>query len=72
MKRDPARIDVLLGALGAYLRSYPDLRLCQIVANCLNLLPPTGDAYGDRFAMDWRGYNLEDEEFLALLSKAGR
>jgi hypothetical protein len=31
--RDPARIDVVLIALGEYWKANPDLRLCQILGN---------------------------------------
>ena len=61
--RDPERIDLVMGALRAYWKQNPDLRLCQIIGNCLNQF------YGDSPIMDSRGYALEDDAFLRLLSR---
>ena len=60
--RDPARIDRVLEALGAYWRANPDLRLCQIIGNLAN---ETGSC--DKPEVSGRVYNMEDERVLVYL-----
>lgn len=55
--RDPNRIDKILAELGEFWKTFPDLRLGQLIAN-------TGIQENDLLF-----YNIEDQEFIDFLKQ---
>ncbi len=63
--RDPARIDRILNMLKRYWKTYPDLRLGQIVENAAHAGREPGGGQSDTF-------NVEDEVVERGLAKLER
>lgn len=58
--RNPQRIDIVLNELEEYWKKHPDLRLGQIIANCVR-------AYDGRVNCD--PFFIEDDIMLEILKK---
>jgi len=56
--RDPERIDVIINKLRQVWKTYPDLRLCQLVVNVLTQSSEMTDPF-----------YLEDDKFFDILNK---